>query len=76
MPGYEVIDNKEFKQISQIFKKVKLYLGWVLDKQRKGIFKVREFEKNFARKFKSKKIHFSSNIWYCSFTSSIVNIKS
>ena len=53
MPGYEVIDNKEFKQISQIFKKSKTLFRMGFDKQRKGIYKVKEFEKNFAKKFKS-----------------------
>ena len=54
MPGYEVLDNKEFEQISQIFKKSKTLFRMGFDKQRKGIFKVKEFEQNFAKKFKSR----------------------
>ena len=45
MPGYELIDNKEFKQISDVFKKSKTLFRMGFDKQRKGIFKVNEFEK-------------------------------
>ena len=54
MPGYELIDNKEFTQVSEVFKKSKTLFRMGFDKQRKGIFKVQEFEANFARKFKSK----------------------
>tara|TARA_B100001564_G_scaffold358894_1_gene378854 strand:- start:167 stop:1321 length:1155 start_codon:yes stop_codon:yes gene_type:complete len=54
MPGYELIDNKEFKQISDVFKKSKTLFRMGFDKQRKGIFKVNEFEKKFAKKVNSK----------------------
>ena len=45
MPGYELIDQKEYKQISTIFKKSKTLFRMGFEKQRKGIFKVVEFEK-------------------------------
>ena len=53
MPGYELLDKKEFSQISDVFLKVKLYFEWVLKIER-SIFKVKEFETNFAKKLKSK----------------------
>ncbi len=53
MPGYELIDNKEFSEISEIFKKSKTLFRMGFEKQRKGIFKVEEFEKKFARKLNS-----------------------
>ena len=43
MPGYELIDNKEFSEISEIFKKSKTLFRMGFEKQRKGIFKVEEF---------------------------------
>ena len=39
MPGYELIDNKEFLEISDIFKKSKTLFRMGFEKQRKGIFK-------------------------------------
>lgn len=54
MPGYELIDNKEFSQITEIFKKSKTLFRMGFENQRKGIFKVSEFEKKFARKMNSK----------------------
>ena len=54
MPGYELINNKEFAQITQVFKKSKTLFRMGFEKQRKGIFKVNEFEKQFAKKMRSK----------------------
>ena len=54
MPGYEIIDKKELLQVSEIFTKSKTLFRMGFEKQRRGIFKVKEFEKSFARKFKSK----------------------
>ena len=54
MPGYELIDNKEFLEISDIFKKSKTLFRMGFEKKRKGIFKVKKFENKFARKFSSK----------------------
>ena len=42
MPGYELINNKEFAQITQVFKKSKTLFRMGFEKQRKGIFKVKE----------------------------------
>ena len=53
MPGYEIIDKKEFEQVSEIFKKSKTLFRMGFDLQRKGIFKVQEFEKKFAKKLSS-----------------------
>ena len=54
MPGYELIDKKEFEQVSEIFRKSKTLFRMGFDKQRKGIFKVKDFENSFAKKLKSK----------------------
>ena len=53
MPGYELLDNKEFSEISEVFKKSKTLFRMGFDLQRKGIFKVQEFEKKFAKKLSS-----------------------
>ena len=53
MPGYELIDNKEFKQISEVVKKSKIFFRMGFDQQRKGIYKVDEFENKFSKKLKS-----------------------
>ena len=39
MPGYEIIDKKEFEQVSEILKKAKRYLEWDL------IFREKEYLK-------------------------------
>ena len=54
MPGYEVINNDEFKEISLIFKKSKTLFRMGFENQRKNIFKVKELESNFAKKFHAK----------------------
>ena len=54
MPGYEIIDKKELLQVSEIFTKSKTLFRMGFEKQRRGIFKVKEFERSFAKKFKSK----------------------
>ncbi len=54
MPGYELIDNKEFKQISEVVKKSKIFFRMGFDQHRKGIYKVNEFENKFSKKLKSK----------------------
>ena len=58
MPGYELIDKKEFEQVSEIFRKSKTLFRMGFDKQRKGIFKVKDFENSFAKKLKSKYFFF------------------
>ncbi len=54
MPGYELLDKKEFSQVSDVFLKSKTLFRMGFENQRKGIFKVKEFERNFAKKLKSK----------------------
>lgn len=51
MPGFELIDNKEKKAVNELFEKSGVLFRHGFDKQRKGIYKVIEFEKKFARKF-------------------------
>jgi len=51
MPGYELIDKKEFQQVNEIFKKSKTLFRMGFEKQRKGIFKVKDFEKKFSNYF-------------------------
>lgn len=54
MPGYELIDNKEYLECRDVLKKSKTFFRMGFDKQRKGIFKVSLFEKKFAKHFRSK----------------------
>ena len=54
MPGYELIDKSEFKEISEIFKKSKILCRMGFDKLRKGVYKVQVFEKLFAKFVNSK----------------------
>ena len=54
MPGYELIDKSEFKEISEIFKKSKILCRMGFDKLRSGVYKVRTFEKLFAKFMHSK----------------------
>ena len=49
MPGYELIDKSEFKEISEIFEKSKILCRMGFDKLRKGVYKVRVFENLFAK---------------------------
>ena len=53
-PGYELISQEEFKELSSIFKKSKTLSRMGFDKIRKNIFKVKEFEKLFKKKINSK----------------------
>ena len=54
MPGYELIDKSEFKEISEIFKKSKILCRMGFDKSRNGVYKVRVFENLFAKFVRSK----------------------
>ena len=47
MPGYEIIDKKELLQVSEIFTKSKTLFRMGFEKQRRGIFKVKEFERDY-----------------------------
>lgn len=51
MPGYELIDQKEFKEVGELFKKSKTLFRMGFEKNRKGIYKVKDFEKAFSKKF-------------------------
>ena len=54
MPGYELIDKSEFKEISEVFKKSKILCRMGFDKLRSGVYKVQTFEKLFAKFMHSK----------------------
>jgi 8-amino-3,8-dideoxy-alpha-D-manno-octulosonate transaminase len=51
VPGYELIDNKEYLQCKQVLKKSKTFFRFGFEKNRKKIFKVLEFEKKFRDYF-------------------------
>ena len=53
MPGYELIGKEEHKEISELFKKSKTLFRMGFEKNRKGIFKVRDFERAFSQKLKT-----------------------
>lgn len=50
MPGYELIGNEEFKEIQNLFKDSGILFRHGFDTLRNNIYKVRDFEKNFAEK--------------------------
>lgn len=55
MPGNEIIDNQELKEISKIFTQSDgVLFAHGYDQRRKNIFRVRNFEKNLSKFFKSK----------------------
>ena len=49
MPGFELISKEEFKEVSELFKKSKTLFRMGFEKNRKGIYKVKEFERNFSK---------------------------
>jgi 8-amino-3,8-dideoxy-alpha-D-manno-octulosonate transaminase len=52
MPGWELIDNKERNEINDIFDKSNgVMFAHGFDDRRNNIFRVREFEKRFAKRF-------------------------
>lgn len=51
MPGFELINNEEKKAVDEVFEKSGVLFRHGFDKQRNGIYKVNEFEKEFAKKF-------------------------
>ena len=53
MPGYEIIDKKEKKAVENIFKEGGIFFAHGFDKVRQK-YHVREFEKDFLKKIKSK----------------------
>jgi len=54
MPGYELINNKEYLECRDVLKKSKTFFRMGFEKNRKGIFKVLEFEKKFCNYFAAK----------------------
>ena len=48
MPGYEIIDDEEKKEILDVLSR-KVLLRYEFDKARKGIYKVAQFESEFAK---------------------------
>ena len=55
MPGHELIGKEELKEINAIFKKSDgVLFAHGFDERRKNIFRVRNFEKNLKKFFKSK----------------------
>ena len=55
MPGFELVGKKENKALNDIFKKSNgVLFGHAFDKQRKNIFRVRNFEKFVCKKLKVK----------------------
>ena len=43
MPGYELIGKEEHKEISELFKKSKTLFRMGFEKNRRGIYKVKDF---------------------------------
>ena len=50
MPGFELIGKEEFKEIEHLFKKSGILFRHSFDNLRNNIYKVKEFEKKFAKK--------------------------
>lgn len=49
MPGFEFIGDEEFEQVKEVFDKSKILFRHSFDNLRNGIYKVRDFEKAFAK---------------------------
>ncbi len=54
MPGFEIIGKEEKLELNSIFKKGSVLFRHGFDLKRKGSYKVKQFENNFKKKFKSK----------------------
>lgn len=54
MPGFELIDKKELKEITHIFKNGSVLFRQGFESQRNNVYKVKKFEDNFKKKLKSK----------------------
>lgn len=48
MPGFELIDDKEFLEVKEVFEKSKILFRHSFDNLRNGVYKVRDFEKQFS----------------------------
>ena len=53
MPGYELLDNKEFERFQRFLKKAKRYLEWDLISKEKEYLKYKNLKKKFAKKLSS-----------------------
>ena len=51
MPGYEVIDQKEFEEVKKVFDKGGILFRHGFDNMRSNSYKVKEFEEQFAQYF-------------------------
>lgn len=49
MPGYELIGEEEKNALVEVFERNGILFRYGFDKERKGIYKVKEFEKKFAQ---------------------------
>ena len=54
MPGFEIIDSKEFSRLKKIFQAEKVFFRYGFENIRKNQFFVEKFENDFAKKIKSK----------------------
>lgn len=54
MPGFEIIDSKEFLKLKKIFQTEKVFFRYGFENIRKNQFFVESFETDFAKKVKSK----------------------
>ena len=54
MPGYELINKKEYLECKEVLLKSKTFFRMGFEKNRKNIYKVAEFEKKFKNYIKSK----------------------
>lgn len=54
MPGYEFIDEKELEQITRVFSAGGVLFRHGFEEQRGGVFAVREFEEEFAKRIGAK----------------------
>ena len=54
MPGFELIDKSEYKQVSEVFLKSKTLFRMGFENLRKNVYKVKSFEKAFAKHMGSK----------------------
>ncbi len=53
MPGFEVLDKSELKEIQDIFENGSILFRHGFDEKRNNCFKVKEFENNFAKRMKT-----------------------
>ena len=54
MPGYELINKKEYLECKEVLLKSKTFFRMGFEKNRKNIYKVAEFEKKFKNYIKSR----------------------